>query len=130
MSARSTAASSVPKSSWVDCSKRMPREGAPVLVQLANHDIVVAFRCSGWVSGFFTSRALKPRSKNGVPRRKVEQLYSPAVRWREFGELPEPVPPLVAKELGARTPRLRDRDDSALRSQLTEKRAAGLVGAQ
>jgi hypothetical protein len=85
--------------SWVDCSDRMPPEGWLCLVQLENHDVVVAFRCSAWVSGFFTSRALKSRGRGGVPMRKVEQLTSPAVRWRAFGELPEPVSGLVAKVL-------------------------------
>lgn len=89
-----------PASSWTDCSKRMPAEGAPVLLLLENKDVVVAHRCAAWETGFFTSRALRRRGQRGFPMRRLQKLNSPAVRWREFGELPEPIGGLIARELG------------------------------
>lgn len=86
-------------SRWTLCSERMPHEGAACLVQLANHDIVVAFRARAWETGFFTSIALRPIK--GVPRRKLSRLHSAAARWRLLGQLPERVSPLVAKELAS-----------------------------
>ncbi len=87
-------------SSWTTCGPdTMPPEERCCLVQLENHDIVVAFRCSAWETGFFTSRALKQKGKSGSPMRKLEKLHARAVRWRDFGELPESVRPMIVSEL-------------------------------
>lgn len=129
---------------WTDCSKRMPPEGTPCIVQLANHDIVVAFRCASWETGFFTSSALQPR--RGVPRRELSRLVSPPARWRKLGALPEAVRPIElrillehasqveARKIGtllgvwALKEKFPARSDRAVREKLSKAREAGKLG--
>lgn len=71
--------------SWRQIAE-VPPEGTFCAVLLETKDIVLAFACSAWKSGFFVTRALRPL--RGVARRKLEALPSKPVLWRAFGEFP------------------------------------------